>query len=158
MLTMGPRDLIGPLELVAEIKIRFGAAARVKLSEDGDRRKQVDRRSVRCDAYLRVGGFLLCAEVGFVALEGGARFVDQIVRQNRGQLQDCVGILKKIILAGSRQASTRGDQTIEALRLVLVGVKIPGCEGLLGAEQVIGIYPVSYTHLRAHETGRNLVC
>ena len=23
---------------------------------------------------------------------------------------------------------------------------------------VFGLYPVSYTHLRAHETGRNLVC
>src|SRR5665213_3888260 len=27
-----------------------------------------------------------------------------------------------------------------------------------GQGGMLGVYPVSYTHLRAHETGRNLVC
>ncbi|CZR75346.1 hypothetical protein CDFC105_03907 [Clostridioides difficile] len=30
--------------------------------------------------------------------------------------------------------------------------------GAIAANQAEGAYAVSYTHLRAHETGRNLVC
>src|SRR5674476_1684241 len=36
---------------------------------------------------------------------------------------------------------------------VIVGEEVKTSEG-----EVIGLFPVSYTHLRAHETGRNLVC
>ena len=34
----------------------------------------------------------------------------------------------------------------------------PPVEARLGSRRFIGFYSVSYTHLRAHETGRNLVC
>src|SRR5665213_2839771 len=34
---------------------------------------------------------------------------------------------------------------------------VPG-SGQGGAGEILALYPVSYTHLRAHETGRKLVC
>src|SRR5678809_1063150 len=35
---------------------------------------------------------------------------------------------------------------------------LPGLVGVMQATEVIKLIPVSYTHLRAHETGRKLVC
>src|SRR5665213_1247092 len=50
--------------------------------------------------------------------------------------------------------SLRGDGADSVLRQGRIGIA-----GIVGEKLVsIGIMPVSYTHLRAHETGRNLVC
>ena len=58
----------------------------------------------------------------------------------------------KAVEAIARQPEMKGELT----STMLLGIACAETTGIYGF--VTGLLPVSYTHLRAHETGRNLVC
>ncbi|GKQ91031.1 hypothetical protein KAM450_42790 [Aeromonas caviae] len=75
------------------------------------------------------------------------------------------GLMKKAIndAVPAAQAVTNKDvsgfaKVTEALRSNPVDVAATAKQGMADAGQVVGDAPVSYTHLRAHETKANLVC
>ena len=70
--------------------------------------------------------------------------------------------MKSIYISGN--APLYGEVTIQgsknaALPIMAAALLIPGISVLKNCPRIADVeYTVSYTHLRAHETGRNLVC
>ena len=50
---VGPGNLVGPLKLIAQVEIRLGGSAGVKLAENRDGSQKIDLRGHRRDAHLR---------------------------------------------------------------------------------------------------------
>src|SRR5665213_4094895 len=87
----------------------------------------------------------------------------EAARQARFYLSCAVRCEDSVVLCGLQFADCPANQFQCALRLlgamfVINGQLLCGLDG--GFKRILRILrePVSYTHLRAHETGRNLVC
>src|SRR5678809_623117 len=80
-----------------------------------------------------------------------SRFTDQLLRRKM------IGHTRRACTAGLRVDAHHSEVVVLVDGLKELGI---GDDGRIGAP-VFGTHdrvPVSYTHLRAHETGRNLVC
>src|SRR5678810_64337 len=83
---------------------------------------------------------------------------EKVIREILSDFLTMEGYVVRTVEDGS---SALKELERRSYNLVISDLKMPGMGGLELLEKISDLktnVPVSYTHLRAHETGRNLVC